>query len=365
MEDREWMYTGRRGRNDVTTEWIRKTDNFVERAYGEAAKGASLVPCPCSKCDNQKRKPKKTMVEHIWKNGFTPGYTRWIFYGEAHRTREEVLRQRVEDYDVDAGVADMLNDYQEAQYTGGCMDDEPEPTAKAFYDMFDAAQKPLHGQTKVSQLDAIGRVKAFKSQYSMSRDTFDGLLSVIGSLLPEDQVLPKSMYEAQKLLRALKMTYEQIHACLKGCVLFRKEYVEAKYCPKCNSSRFMEVDSGDGQKRQLDIPLTILRHLPFIPRIQRLYMTEESTKQMTWHKNGKRYNPDKMVHASDGEAWKHFDDIHREKAEEARNVRVALATDGFNPYGMSAAPYTCWHVFVIPINLPLVCAFKGRIYSCR
>ena len=63
--------------------------------------------------------------------------------------------------------------------------------------MFDAAQKPLHGQTKVSQLDAIGRVKAFKSQYIMSRDTFDGLLSVIGSLLPDDHVMPKSMYEAQ------------------------------------------------------------------------------------------------------------------------------------------------------------------------
>jgi hypothetical protein len=31
----------------------------------------------------------------------------------------------------------MLNDYHEAQYTGGCMDDELEPTAKAFYDMFD------------------------------------------------------------------------------------------------------------------------------------------------------------------------------------------------------------------------------------
>ena len=48
-----------------------------------------------------------------------------------------------------------------------------------------------------------------------------------------------------------------------------------------------------------------------------------------------------MVHPSDGESWKHFDDIHREKALEARNVRVALATDGFNPYGMMAAPYTC------------------------
>jgi hypothetical protein len=258
----------------------------------------------------------------------------------------------------------MLNDYHEAQYAKGCTDDEPEPTAKTFYDMFDAAQKSLHGQTKVSQLDIIGRVMAFKSQYSMSRDAFDGLLTVIGILLPEDHVLPKSMYEAQKLLRALKMTYEKIHACLKGCVLFRKEYTEAKYYPKCKSSWFMEVDSGDGQKRQLDIPLTILRHLPFILRIQRLYMTEESAKQMTWHKNGKRYNPDKMVHASDGEAWKHFDAIHREKAEEARNVRVALATDGFNPYGMSVAPYTCWPMFVIPINLPPVCVLSKAEYIC-
>jgi hypothetical protein len=86
------MYTGHRGRNDFTTEWIRKTDDFVELAYGEAAKGASLVPSPCNKCANRKRKSKKAMVEHIWKNGFTPGYARWIFHGEVHRTREDRFR---------------------------------------------------------------------------------------------------------------------------------------------------------------------------------------------------------------------------------------------------------------------------------
>ena len=31
--------------------------------------------------------------------------------------------------------------------------------------------------------------------------------------------------------------------------------MEAKYCPKCKSSKFLEVDFGDGQKRQLDIPV--------------------------------------------------------------------------------------------------------------
>jgi hypothetical protein len=36
------------------------------------------------------------------------------------------------------------------------------------------------------------------------------------------------------------------------------------------------------------------------------------------------------MHASDGESYKHFDAIHREKAKEAHNVRVALATDGFH-----------------------------------
>ena len=77
--------------------------------------------------------------------------------------------------------------------------------------------------------------------------------------------------------------------------------------------------------------MKILRYLPFIPMIQRLYMTEESVEQMTWHKYRCRYNPKKLMHPSDGEAWTRFDMIHREKALEARNVRVALATDGFNP----------------------------------
>jgi uncharacterized Zn finger protein (UPF0148 family) len=50
------------------------------------------------------------------------------------------------------------------------------------------------------------------------------------------------------------MSYEQIHCCPKGCVLFRKDHKDAKYCPKCKSSRYVEVDKGDGQKEQLEIP---------------------------------------------------------------------------------------------------------------
>ena len=87
-------------------------------------------------------------------------------------------------------------------------------------------------------------------------------------------------------------------------------------------------------------------------------MTEETAKQMIWHKKGVRYNSDKMVHPSDGESWAHFDEIHCEKAEEARNIRVALATNGFNPYSTMVASYSCWPP-------PPAFSFNDIPYLCR
>jgi hypothetical protein len=67
-----------------------------------------------------------------------------------------------------------------------------------------------------------------------------------------------------------------------------------------------------------------------------MYMTEETAK-LTWHKTGKRYcGEDIMLHPSDAESWQYFDSYHRDKAAEARNVCVALATDGLNPYEFKA-----------------------------
>jgi len=85
------------------------------------------------------------------------------------------------------------------------------------------------------------------------------MLTVFGSMLPEDHILPKTMYQATKILSALKMQYEKIHSCPNGCILFRKEHEAETYCPKCKASRFLEVDAGDGQpKRQLTIPVKII-----------------------------------------------------------------------------------------------------------
>jgi hypothetical protein len=38
MDDREWMYKSCTSQSDFTTEWMMKTDDFLELAFGECAK---------------------------------------------------------------------------------------------------------------------------------------------------------------------------------------------------------------------------------------------------------------------------------------------------------------------------------------
>ena len=145
--------------------------------------------CPCSHCANNKRKTTTVMGQHLFNYRFIP-------HGEGHRMRDEVVRQRLDDCDADGGVGDMLHDYHEAHFGEGSQEEEPEATAKSYYEMLEVAQKPLHGQTKVSQLAGIGRLMALKSQFSLSRDAFDSMLHIFGSMLPEHHILPKTMYQA-------------------------------------------------------------------------------------------------------------------------------------------------------------------------
>ena len=43
---------------------------------------------------------------------------------------------------------------------------------------------------------------------------------------------------------------------------------------------------------------------------------------------------------------------HPQFSSDFRNVRLALASDGFSPYGSTAVPYSAWPVIAMPYNLP-------------
>jgi hypothetical protein len=128
-------------------------------------------------------------------------------------------------------------------------------------------------------------------------------------------------------------------------VLFRGTYANLDNCPKCEASRWKDPVNKK-------VPETILRHSPLKPRLQRIFASKKTSEEAQWHKR-KRVPKDKeMSHPADGEAWKDFDKCWPKFADDPRNLRLGLATHGFNPFGNMRSSYSMWPVIVIPYNFP-------------
>lgn len=80
-------------------------------------------------------------------------------------------------------------------------------------------------------------------------------------------------------------------------------------------------------------------------------MSRKTAEYMRWYSD-KRVDDGQMRHPADSEEWKNFDKQYPEFAKEIRNVRLGLATDGFNPFGNMSTSYSMWPVILIPYNLP-------------
>jgi hypothetical protein len=72
---------------------------------------------------------------------------------------------------------------------------------------------------------------------------------------------------------------------------------------------------------------------------------------MQWHDEA-CIKDGKLRHPADGDAWKEFDNRHRDFVGDARNVRLGLASDGFNPFGNKNLKHSTWPVMLVPYNLP-------------
>jgi hypothetical protein len=66
----------------------------------------------------------------------------------------------------------------------------------------------------------------------------------------------------------------------------------------------------------------------------------------------RRPSEKEMSHPADGEAWQLFDRVYPNFAKDARNLRLGLATDGFNPFSEQNSRYSMWPILVVPYNIP-------------
>jgi hypothetical protein len=86
---------------------------------------------------------------------------------------------------------------------------------------------------KYSKLSATLALLRFKAANGLSNKGFTEMLGLFKEILPEDNVLPKSMNEAKKIVCPLELEVQKIHACVNDCILYRGEYKDLRACPTC------------------------------------------------------------------------------------------------------------------------------------
>ena len=318
----------------------------------------SKIPCPCISCNNFLDQTREVIEDHMFIRGVVKTYVRWIFHGEGledSSSDDDCETDTHEENHENTSMHEMINDIAFGQmgHEWGGREDSisqgshiPNKKENFFLRMLGDAEQELYpGCKKYSKLSFIVKLLHLKTMNRWSDKSFNMLIELLKDALPIGETLPGSYYEAKKIVRDLGLDYVKIHACVYDCALFWKAFQDLDTCPKCNTSRW----KFEGSKK---IPQKVLRYFPLKPRLQRLFVNKAIACDMKWHKE-KRVNEENIMrHPADSESWKEFDKIHESFAQDPRNVRLGLASDGFNPFGNMSNAYSIWPVFLVPYNLP-------------
>lgn len=69
----------------------------------------------------------------------------------------------------------------------------------------------------------------------------DELFSLVWKeLLAKSKKISTIVYKALKLIKALGLNYDSIHACLHRCVFFTNTLTSSQVCSKCSDNIFMD-----------------------------------------------------------------------------------------------------------------------------
>ncbi|KAJ9539492.1 hypothetical protein OSB04_032225 [Centaurea solstitialis] len=322
--NREWMYKKNDNQGCLSRGFVNALEGFLDFAYANEGTverktmrhGIVLrIRCPCSKCQNTHHRERDDMKSHLMKYGFMLGYTMWWAHGETyhHTYHQDVGQSSNPIVDHNEGYVEMVND--QMVHDGMTWEEQtPNPYAQGFYDMLQAADEPLwDGGPNFSKLGAATRMLHWKAEHNVPVATYDPNYGMIKEMLPEGNKLPANFYETKKCLKKLALPKVKIDACKNHCMLFYKLHSNLTHCLYCKESRY----KTSGQRKVSNLVLT---YLPIVPRLQRLYMSKKTSKEMTWHKDHQT-EPGVMVHPSDGEAWKRFDTQDPDFASEIRNLK--------------------------------------------
>ncbi|XP_038680928.1 uncharacterized protein LOC119981859 [Tripterygium wilfordii] len=379
-ESRKWMYN-RIGPNRVgiTEEFLKGVEDFIEFACQSSSdfQNTGKIRCPCVRCKCTRYHGLDDIRMHLYQKSFQPRYHYWTSHGEempniprdpaidvqadaanyywqsSDRSNFNPYEQMIMDV---AGLSIREDLLQEENYNQQFLPEPPNPDVQSFFDMLSAAQAPLWNRCEShSELSVTMKLLSIKADYNIPQGCFDDVVHLMKEKMLADNSMLENFYQAKKSVSKLGLGYQRIDCCIGGCMIYYKNDANLMQCKFCGANRYKPRRTGSENLK--DIPVKCMWYLPLIPRLQRLFSSTVTAKEMRWHYEHQSES-DLLCHPSDGEVWKYFDRTFEDFASDPRNVRLGLCADGFTPFGQSGKNYSCWPVILTPYNLPPMMCMK-------
>ena len=357
--DKSWL-TMPRG----TSEYINGVEEFIKFAFRSSV--GDRIKCPCKKCGFQRWETEATVRDHLQYNPFPENYVTWTLHGEknlfqSYSNTEFIRDSTRHENPIELLVNEAFGDLRhEGTHRGSSREEEMSndgfhSSYSHFFDLLRDGSQVLDEGSKYSKLEFLLKLYHIKCLTGISDKGFTMILDLLRDAF-QNAKLPNSFYEAKKMITKLSLDYTKIDACPSDCMLYWGADVDLENCKFCHTSRWKatkkkNIDVSSTRKKEKKKPAKVLRYFPLKPRLQRLFMCSKIAEHMRWHME--ESNEDGVLrHPKDGKAWKTFDATFPDFASDPRNVRLGLASDGFNPFGNMSTNYSIWPVILIPYNLP-------------
>jgi hypothetical protein len=161
------------GGGDYTDEWMNKATTLLDCAFSLS----KIVWCTCSRCYNTRcLEDKITIIIHLCKNDFIPGYEVWKFHGESGtRVVAEV------EHGCDARDVDKMNEMLEAIHAE-INEDPPTTEVEVFFKFLKASEEPFYEHIEMTLLTFINCMMTIKSKYFFFNNCYNDLMKLINDI---------------------------------------------------------------------------------------------------------------------------------------------------------------------------------------
>ncbi|GKC55883.1 hypothetical protein Tco_1083481, partial [Tanacetum coccineum] len=174
---------------------------------------------------------------------------------------------------------------------GETSNEPTQATRNEFEELYASANEELYpGCDYVTRLDFMAKFTYFKAKGRLTDSIFNEMLEFYQNLFPivNGSSTHRHTLSQSETFKTIGLGYESIHACEHDCCLFRGDNnKDLDFCPVCNTSRWKDSNTP-GKK----VPKKVLRYFPIIPRLQRLYKSSHTAKDIFGNATGKVTEPE-------------------------------------------------------------------------